>query len=143
MTSRSLKDAERGRKAFSGFRKLYSCLDEAISHWKETLLLHACPLLTSRAGPGFSAVSHPQHSSLVTELCSTTEKTDFLPERDGKFHPFGWLERKPVASRFFAQPDTAFASCCISAFTNFPHVSIYMHSKTAASDVTMWLAIML
>lgn len=32
----------------------------------------------SRAGPGSLALSHPQHSSLVTELCSTTEETEFF-----------------------------------------------------------------
>lgn len=135
---------QRGKKkAFSGFQKLYSCLDEDISHWKGTLFLHACPPLLPRAGPGSSAVSHPQQPSVVTELCSTTKQTDFLGEQGGKFHPVGWLERKPVASCFFAQPSTAFPLCCISAFTDFLHVPIYMHSKTAASDVTIWLGIML
>lgn len=51
----------------------------------------------------------------------------FSGEQGGKFHPFGWLEREPVASCFFVQPGMAFLSCCISAFIDFPCVTIMNH----------------
>lgn len=84
------------------------------------------------AGPGSSAVSHPQHP----QLFSTSEETDILGEWGGKFHSFCCLGKVPLALLFFAEPGTAFCSFSISAFPGFPHVPIYMHSKPAAPDVT-------
>lgn len=101
------------------------------------LLLHAWPPLILMAGPVSSAVFHPQHLSLVTQLFSSTEETDILGEWSGKFHLFCCLEKEPVALLFFAEPGTAFLLILYFSFPVFPRVPIYMHSKTAAPDMTV------